>query len=49
MKWCGMVWNDVGDDEIKGKDKIVDEGGCRNSSLGYDFLSWNSFHAVKLT
>jgi hypothetical protein len=25
---CGIVWYG-GDDEIKGKDKIVDEGGCR--------------------
>lgn len=38
LKGCGVVWYG-GDDEIKGKDKIVDEGGCRSSSMGYDSLS----------
>lgn len=31
LRRCGVVWFG-GDDEIKGKDKIVDEGGCRSSS-----------------
>jgi hypothetical protein len=38
LKGCGVVWYGGGD-KIKGKDKIVDEGGCRSSSLCYDFLS----------